>query len=140
MEDMLKEKQEIANFEIMEQPSTIINSPFERFKLKVRLSVDFIYVAMKYLKNPVKAAKVIKILKDKYTTVYGEPLLSKVSKVDGRYYWKYSMPGFPSLAAQESRATQINRLFPFRKSKGLGILLMGITKKCPLSCEHCYEW
>jgi MoaA/NifB/PqqE/SkfB family radical SAM enzyme len=137
---MLKEKQKVANFEITEQPSTIINSPFERFKLKVRLSVDFIYVAMKYLKNPVKAVKVVKILKDKYTTVYGEPLLSKVSKVDGRYYWKYSMPGFPSLAAQESRATQINRLFPFRKSKGLGILLMGITKKCPLSCEHCYEW
>ena len=140
MESTIKQHKELTTFEIPQQPSTIVISRFEKFKLRIRLSVDFIYVAMKYLKNPSKAIKVVQILKDKYSTIYGEPLLSKVSKVDGKYYWKYSMPGFPSLAAQESRATQINRLFPFRKSKGLGILLLGITKKCPLSCEHCYEW
>lgn len=136
----IEQEKALAKLEIPEQRSAIVTSLYEKLKLKAWLSLDFIYVAMKYLKNPVKAVKVVKILKDKYTTVYGEKLLSKVSKVDGKYYWKYSMPGFPSLAAQESRATQINRLYPFRESKGLGILLLGITKKCPLSCEHCYEW
>ncbi len=133
-------KKEIKRKEIPQQPSPIVNHPIEKLWLRIMLSLDLLYVAFKCLGNPINVIKVSRTLKKKYVNVFGEELLNKVSKVDGKYYWKFATPGFPSQASRQSRANEVNRVMPYKSSNGLGILLFGITKKCPLSCEHCYEW
>jgi MoaA/NifB/PqqE/SkfB family radical SAM enzyme len=35
---------------------------------------------------------------------------------------------------------EVNRLISGQKKTGLRSLLFAITKKCPLNCEHCFEW
>ncbi len=134
------EKKKVKQLEFIQQSSPIVTNLFEKFWLRILLSVDILSIAFKHLRDPIKVIKVSRTLKKKYVTVFGEPLLNKVSKVDGRYYWKFATPGFPSAAARQSRANEVNRVMPYKSSNGLGILLLGITKKCPLSCEHCYEW
>ena len=134
------QKKKIPVVEIVRQSSPMVTGSFEKLTLKMMLSIELIFVAIRCLGNPIKAIKVIRELKQKYQKVFGEKLLTKVAKVDGKYYWRFATPGFPSEAARLARANEINRIIPFKSKKGLGLLLLGITKKCPLSCEHCYEW
>lgn len=134
------QKKEALVREIPIQQSPIVTSSFEKFQLRIVLFRELMSSALKHLGSPKKALKVSKILKDKYEKTFGEKLLSKVAKVDGKYYWRLASPGFPSPAATLSRINEMNRVMPFKPTNGLGILLVGITKKCPLSCEHCYEW
>ncbi|WP_133273147.1 radical SAM protein [Hymenobacter radiodurans] len=59
----------------------------------------------------------------------------------GRYYQEFQKPGWPSAAFNSYIATTIDRLVPFRaKQDTLQMVFMAITKKCPLACEHCFEW
>ena len=38
-------------------------------------------------------------------------------------------------------ATALNRIVPFRPQQTtLNMVFLAITKKCPLACEHCFEW
>lgn len=75
----------------------------------------------------------------RYQKVLGEKLLAKAAKVDGKYYWRLSTPGFPSEATTRLHRFEINRLC-HEEEVGLRTLLFAITKKCPLHCEHCFEW
>ena len=140
MKQVFQEKPAHQSREIPTQVSSIVTSAVERFWLRLRVALDLVSIGLKHLGNPIKIVKVLRTLKKKYETVFGEPLFTKVAKVDGRYYWRMANPGFPSLAARMKNTDEMHRVSPFKKSNGLGILLFGITKKCPLSCEHCYEW
>ena len=66
---------------------------------------------------------------------------TKVARVAGRYYRGYHSPGWPSAAHTAYTAAAINRLVPFRPAPvALNMVFLAITKKCPLACEHCFEW
>lgn len=67
-------------------------------------------------------------------------MLTKVAKVDGRYYWRLGVPGYPSQALYRLQVNEVNRMFPGQYPIGLRTLFIAITKKCPLQCEHCFEW
>jgi MoaA/NifB/PqqE/SkfB family radical SAM enzyme len=61
--------------------------------------------------------------------------------VAGRYYREYYTPGWPGKAYDNYISTTINRLVPFRgDNETLNLVFLAITKKCPLACEHCFEW
>ncbi|MEY3367402.1 MAG: hypothetical protein RI973_557, partial [Bacteroidota bacterium] len=67
-------------------------------------------------------------------------LMGKVAKVDGRYYWRLYSPGAPSVAARKIFDYEIALASGKQPADHLRLLMVGITKKCPLQCEHCYEW
>ncbi len=64
---------------------------------------------------------------------------SRVWKVDGKYYWNPYAPGFPSPSFRKLVAMEINRRQQHSNAGSLGTLIMAVTKKCPLNCEHCFE-
>jgi MoaA/NifB/PqqE/SkfB family radical SAM enzyme len=67
--------------------------------------------------------------------------INKIVKANGRYHWNMHLPGFPSKALTKHVLGEMNRISPVRSfSNRLSILFIGITKKCPLKCLHCYEW
>jgi MoaA/NifB/PqqE/SkfB family radical SAM enzyme len=68
--------------------------------------------------------------------------VQKLAHVDGRYYFNINHSGWPSkhfqrLFEREGRLLSGESLLPL---ENLQMVLLAITKKCPMACEHCYEW
>jgi MoaA/NifB/PqqE/SkfB family radical SAM enzyme len=65
----------------------------------------------------------------------------KIIKVDGKYYHHLYAPGFPSKIFDEYIKGEFNRISPVNKKANLlTFIFFAITRKCPLQCEHCFEW
>ena len=62
-------------------------------------------------------------------------------KLKGQYYWSiYSAP-WPSQALEKEVLKEIKYgLDPSPMNDPLHLVFFSITKKCPLQCEHCFEW
>jgi len=99
-----------------------------------------IFVIRKY-KTPIKFIKIVlrvKELKNRYNFENG---YKKVAYVDGRTFISPNNNGWP--------AKHFNRLIDIEARTALNdnvsnleqlnIVLIALTKKCPLNCEHCYE-
>lgn len=62
-------------------------------------------------------------------------------RAEGRVYTLMGVPGRPSPAMDVVIKNELHRCLPIPGySGGLVLLLFAITKKCPLRCEHCFEW
>ncbi len=118
----------------------VLTSKFQLMGLTSRLFLQIWRTMMRVSGSWFKVIQVARELNRKYKIIYGEPFVSKAVKVDGRYFWRLGSPGFPSKASVRMTENEINRVLPFKSKKGLKIVLMAITKKCPLNCEHCFEW
>ncbi len=121
-------------------PSSIVKNPWELKLLRLRVVWDFIQISRERHGNLWSAVKAIRQLKKKYRQIFGEDFISKVMKVDGRYFWRMGGPGFPSEASHRMHANEVNRVFPRSPYSGQRTIIMAITKRCPLNCEHCSEW
>lgn len=126
--------------EIPRQPSPILNSTYEKIWLQLRVLNLLFKTSFKIYRNPIKALKLIQGIRDKYGKIFGSTMLNKVTKVDGRYYWRFGDPGFPSGATAKMYENELNRLAPYDAPTGMRTLIIAITKKCPLNCKHCFEW
>ena len=120
--------------------SPLVSNWLEKKWLRIRVFLQLFRIVMKKDPNIVRAIKGIYDVKQKYQNVFGEPFLNKIAKVDGRYFWRLAAPGFPSKATYEMQFHEVNRFYPNEKRKGLRSLIMSITNKCTLNCEHCFEW
>ncbi len=76
----------------------------------------------------------------KFQTIFGEPMPTKVAKVGKRYFWHLGVAGFPSEASLRVHGNEVSRFISGQQPTGLRSLLFAITKKCPMNCEHCFEW
>jgi MoaA/NifB/PqqE/SkfB family radical SAM enzyme len=93
------------------------------------------------IRNPVKALQAMQSLIKVRRQYLGDAPYIKVAKVDGRYYYEYNTPGWPSPAYDEYHLGELNRVAPFRQQPfGFKNVVVAITKKCALRCEHCFEW
>ena len=125
---------------IQAQPSVIVTNSMERMLIKISVLVQFFRIAINKTGNPIRALAMIRTIRQKYLSTFGEPLLTKVTKVAGRYYWRLGAAGFPSTASYLMHENEINRFIPSETHYGLRTLIFAITKQCPLHCEHCFEW
>ena len=65
--------------------------------------------------------------------------LKKVFYTGGKYYWSLYLPGFPSKSFEYVLNLAISKgLNPSNRNPS--VLIIAITKKCGLNCEHCFEW
>ena len=122
------------------QPSPIILSGSVIRILKRKVFLQLFRLLNQKTKNLIKSLRILNQFKDKYKAVFGGPLLSKVSQVDSRYFFRLGSPGFPSLASKRVHENEISRLVSSEFNYGLRTLIIAITKQCPLNCEHCFEW
>jgi MoaA/NifB/PqqE/SkfB family radical SAM enzyme len=106
-----------------------------------RSNLHFILKAIAEYRSLPIALRVMKEVMDLKKEITGRIPVRKLVKANGRYHWNMHLPGFPSRALDEHALGEMNRISPVRsKNNRLSILFMGITKKCPLQCRHCYEW
>ncbi|MDB5022527.1 MAG: radical protein [Mucilaginibacter sp.] len=67
--------------------------------------------------------------------------LKKMYKVDGKYYFNLYTPGWPSVAYDNVIKDELLRCgSPMQTENKLKFMFFDITGKCPLRCEHRFEW
>ena len=71
----------------------------------------------------------------------GQHYLNKLAYVDKRYYWGLFTPGWNGIPFKNFIASEMNHIVPVKQKVNRFItVIIAITKKCSLQCEHCYEW
>ena len=67
--------------------------------------------------------------------------LKKIYKIGGKYYFNQYTPGWPSKAYDELIKSELRRhASPLTATEKLSFVFLAITRKCPMRCEHCFEW
>lgn len=121
-------------------PSFIISSRWHVALVGIGLLLNFWLLTLRHILNPWKAASAIRNLTAQRARYHGKPL-RKLVKVNGKYHFVMGGPCWPSLAFNQYYLSELNRVHPFRAPKpSLRSVYFAITKKCPLNCEHCFEW
>jgi MoaA/NifB/PqqE/SkfB family radical SAM enzyme len=92
-------------------------------------------------KDPVKAWKALKLLIRKRAAFSGVPGLPRFFHANGRYFFDPNNPGWPSTSFNRFIINELNNSLPFNDEHSrLTTIIFSITKKCPLRCQHCFEW
>lgn len=98
-------------------------------------------LAVGKLRSLRRALNALLILEKMRRMYMGDHSLKRIIKVNNKYSWHPNTPAWPSVAFNFFHENEINRIDNFRKIQGeLNLLILSITKKCPLDCEHCFEW
>ncbi|HEU0110217.1 MAG TPA: radical SAM protein [Flavisolibacter sp.] len=105
-----------------------------------RIKMRIFYFTCIILKHPKKIWQVYKTMLSLRTNVWGGDL-KKLYRVDRKYYFNQYTPGWPSKAYDALIKSELRRHANpgFIKEK-LSFIFLAITRKCPMRCEHCFEW
>lgn len=122
-------------------PPTVLASPLKKKLLSGLFALVEAGLLLRFLRRPELVRRAFALLQKRRREYFGEFVPRKVACVAGRYYRGYHSPGWPSVAYTSYIGAAINRLVPFRaEANTLNMVFLAITKKCPLACEHCFEW
>ncbi|MEP6792782.1 MAG: radical SAM protein [Saprospiraceae bacterium] len=109
--------------------------------IEILIRIEIVGLILKHFRNPFKWYKIFKALDPHRKNILGDRRIEKIAKVDGKYYWGLFIPGWPSVAFHNFLKAEINRNYPMPvKTNRFTNIFVAITNKCPLACEHCYEW
>jgi MoaA/NifB/PqqE/SkfB family radical SAM enzyme len=99
-----------------------------------------IRIAARVYRSPVRAGRALvrlrRAMKDWRS---GEGSMRFVT-VSGRYFGNLYMPGWPSKAFDTFVERELKRIDPVGAPPALQSVVMAITGRCALQCEHCVEW
>ena len=126
-----------SNYE--KSPSRSV-SGFEFIVIKTLLRLHIFQIGLKKYHNPIKALLGLKKMID-FRRSLNVNKLNRFIKSNGRYFFALNVPGWPS----KSFDVFIDSLYARRDTvkddnSHLLSIIFAITKKCPLRCEHCFEW
>ena len=111
----------------------------ELIQLSYRLTI--IGVAIKSYNNPWNWLYVPLALVRLRRKTIGQRRIYKLANVDKRYYWGLFTPSWNGIAFKNFIASEMNHIVPVKQKVNRFIsVIVAITKKCALQCEHCYEW
>ena len=104
------------------------------------IKLRIFYFACIILKQPGKIWATFKAMLQLRNNVWGGDL-KKMYKIDGKYYFNQYTPGWPSKAYDELIKGELRRhASPLSNTEKLSFVFLAITRKCPMRCEHCFEW
>lgn len=119
--------------------SPIIHGVHKSF-IKLCMWMNVLLLNFIYYKNPFKAFSALKELRKLRSDYRGNHAVLKYAKTNGKYYYTFNAPGFPSKAFNKYVLNNIRKTDAKRNEINLDTILFGITKKCGYQCEHCFEW
>ncbi len=106
------------------------------FLIKLRI----FYFACIILKRPGLIFKTFKTMLALRQNVWGGDL-KKIYKIDGKYYFNQYTPGWPGKLYDRIIKEELKRhAGPILGDEKLSFVFLAITRKCPMRCEHCFEW
>ena len=108
--------------------------------IKAGIWLNIIAVALFVFKNPFTAFKAAAKLSGLRDNLRDKHSIIKYARVNGKYYYTFNAPGWPSKAFNKFIANNLQKLEGSNAHHTLDTILFGITKKCGYQCEHCFEW
>jgi MoaA/NifB/PqqE/SkfB family radical SAM enzyme len=121
-------------------PAKFIVGLKQRFIFQLSM-LHILWIALSVYRNPFLAFRVLKKLMQKRQAVHGNLPIRKYVKSGKYYFWALNAPGWPSGPFRRFIENELNKLQPFRETNGfLQTMIFAVTNKCPLKCEHCFEW
>jgi len=135
------------NFDIENESVSLNNrkqkiiSGRRRIFIRLRMHAEIVRIIFKNYRNLRKSIRLLNLLVDFRKKALGENKVMKYALVDGKYYMGLYTPGFKSAACEAFILGEANRLMPLgRPVNRFTNILISVTKKCDLKCEHCSEW
>lgn len=122
------------------KPQKILTGMRKNFiHLVVRVAI--LKIVLKNYKKLSQALRIMKSFKQLRQRVMGGKTIQKVAHVNGKYYWDLYTPGYGSNAFTPFFEGEANRIISLsKKTNRFTNVFVAFTKKCPLQCEHCFEW
>ncbi len=115
-------------------------SPFQQKWINLRAGIHIFRLALQQYRSAAKSLHVLKSLYQLKKDVLGA-YNTRIVKINGRYHHYLYAPAFPSTAFDNYIKGEFNRIIPIAgKTHRLNFCILAITQKCPLQCEHCFEW
>lgn len=113
---------------------------FEYNVVRSLMLLNLWWIGCKLFKNPMKSIKIIRSLITRFSKIMGSNKLVRAFYVDGKYYWDMFNPGWPSKGFNTFfKSHLIEEAIDVQPDNSYRRLLIAITKRCPLQCEHCSE-
>ena len=114
------------------------------FKMRILhtlMRLHLVIIAMKCYRNPLDWIKSLLYLIRLRRRFLGNFRLKKVARVNGKYHMGIYIPpwftkGFEYFVMNELKSYKPISVPSYRFNN----VFLAITSKCPLQCEHCYEW
>ena len=129
-----------TQLEIPQLPSSIVTNKVEKLHVAIKLNLLRLFLIWKYFGHPFKSVEAIRKLTELKRKVLGEFNVSKIIKVDGRYFINMNGPGLFSKGYALDYTSELNRIYKRKPQTALKVLLFAITNRCTYKCIHCYEW
>ncbi len=108
--------------------------------IKAGIWLNIIVLSLYIFKNPVRAFKAAIKLSGLKNKLRDNHSIIKYAAVDGKYYFTFNAPGWPSKAFNKYITNNLQKVDGANTHSTLDTILFGITKKCGYRCEHCFEW
>ncbi|THU40983.1 radical SAM protein [Niastella caeni] len=112
----------------------------KRLLINWAIKCNIFWLAILWLRRPGTIWKVYrKMIKTRNAIWDGN--MTKIYKVDGRYHYSLYAPGWPSKAYNNVIKRELLRhTHPDLSAEKPSFIFLAITRKCPMRCEHCFEW
>ncbi len=105
------------------------------------MKVQILFLILGKYRSPLKAYGLLKKLMTLRRKLHGIDRPNRILKNGGRYYLSVHIPGWPSGNFRRFIQTELIRILPAGNVRPTPqLVIFAITRKCPLQCEHCFEW
>lgn len=121
--------------------STPILSGWRKNYIHGRIILSLIQLTWEHYKNPLDVVRALQYLSRLRKRFFGDPRLKKIAYINGKYYLNLYNPGWNGEIFRKFMLSQLNDYKPVReKTNRFNNVILAITKKCTLQCDHCFEW
>lgn len=118
-----------------------ILSGWRKNYVHMRMALDLVQLAWSVFGNVGDVLRSLKYLSSLRQKFLGSKKLKKIAYVDGKYYLSLYNPGWKGDIFRKFMLTHLNDLKPVNfETYRFNNVIIAITKKCALQCDHCFEW
>jgi len=127
--------------EMRRRGQTSLVTGFPCWVIRLRTKLTILKIALDAYGDVFTALRVLLSIFRKKKEILGELALPRLVLARGKYYRAITSAAWNSPVFESMVRSELNRIVPFREGDTtLQTMIFSITGRCPLSCEHCYEW
>ena len=110
-------------------------------KLHRRRLLKNAIVILRLYRTPGRVLRILNSIRKRRNAIAGGNNVYKVVSIGHRHFWRMNIPAWEAPLFDAFLSSELHRLEPHHQtSHRLTLTYLAITKKCPLKCEHCFEW
>ena len=136
-------KEEATTVKLREKATTRtgIISGWRKNYFHSQIVLSLIRIAWNCYRNPRDVLGGLRYLRNLRKKFMGDFELKKIVRIKGKTYINLYNPGWNGEIFKKFMLTQLNDFKPVRQETyRFNSVIMAITKKCALQCDHCFEW